>query len=94
MCDPYLHIFYRQRKIMKNYLLNLLLISCLFSSCLVAAPKSVTLKSGIDAISVEGKDYFIAGKVRFYEGNSIVKGDINLDYEEYNTPQKLDQCLR
>ncbi|MEE9425687.1 MAG: leucine-rich repeat domain-containing protein [Methylococcales bacterium] len=67
---------------MKNYLLNLLLISCLFSSYLVAAPKSVTLKSGIDAISVEGKDYFIAGKVRFYEGNSIVKGDINLDYEE------------
>jgi len=42
----------------------------------------ITLKNGIDAISVENEDYFIAGKVRFYEGDSLVKGNIDLDYKE------------
>ncbi len=64
-------------KILLNIVINLF-----FCSCLLATPTIIPLKSGIEAISVEGEDYFIAGKVRFYEGNSIVKGDIDLDYHD------------
>lgn len=45
-------------------------------------PDTFTLKNGIDAQVVNGEQYYIAGKVRFYEGNSVIKKNIDLDFHE------------